>query len=280
MYLPKNNEDSRSPPEMVFDRTLPFFSSLQQPKFIWAHINPPHAPYLPASPFKYQFGNFKEYSSQQDFNVNFGLYDQDQSKADQLRLRYDEYILDTDSRVGNFLAKLKAMGRFDDSIIIVTADHGESFTKGWLAHGGPFLHQPVIHIPMMIHLPRQKEGTRIASYAGQVDLLPTVMDLLNLPIPKWAEGESLKAVMLNGTPTTQPKFSMNLDSDSRFMPPSKGTFAVMHDGWKFVRYLATGKEELYHLASDPKENKDMAVINPEKTKQMRKLVYDRFSLAN
>lgn len=276
----RDEKNSLFPPELVFDRTLPFFSSLQQPMFIWAHIFPPHSPYLPASPFKYQFGNFNDFSTHRDYMQRpSGNYSpQLQSTVDKLRLRYDEFVLDTDSRVGDFLEKLKAMGRFDDSIIIIIADHGESFTKGYHSHGGIHLHQPLIHVPMMIHLPGQREGKRISSYAGQVDLLPTVTDLLNLPMPKWAEGESLKSCMLEGKPTIQPKFSMYLEKDSRFVPPSKGSFAVMQEGWKLVRYLVTGKEELYHLASDPKEDNNLTSSNPEKAKEMRELIYARFKL--
>lgn len=279
-YYLRDDDISLWGPELVFSRTLPFVSSLKQPSFIWAHINPPHSPYLPAAPFKYQFGKFKEFSTLKDYNEHEnGKYSpKQQAEVDQLRLRYDEFILDTDSRVGEFLKELKKMGRFEDSIIIITSDHGESFTKGYHGHAGAYLHQPLIHIPMLIHLPGQKKGERIRPYAGQVDLLPTVMDLLNLPIPKWADGESLESVMLKGKPTTQPKFSMNLDTDSRFEPPSKGSFAVMQDDWKLVRYLATGKEELYHLASDPKEEHDLANSNPEQAKKMRGLIEARFNL--
>ena len=117
---------------------------------------------------------------------------------DQKRLRYDEFILEADFQVGVFLDKLNAKGYLDNSIIVITSDHGESFTKNYLGHGGPYLHQALIHVPLIIHLPGQTEGKRIPFYAGQVDLVPTLMALLDLPIPKWAEGESLKAAMLEG----------------------------------------------------------------------------------
>lgn len=279
--LSRDDENSLFPPELIFDRTLPFFSSLKPPYFVWAHIFPPHSPYLPAAPFKYQFGNFTEFSKLKDYDGYPGTYPSElQSQIDKIRLRYDEFILDTDARVGAFLDKLKALGRFDDSIIIVTADHGESFTKNVYGHNGPLLHQPLIHIPFLVHLPGQKEGKRIPYYAGQVDLLPTVMDLLDLPIPNWVQGESLKPAMLDGKPTSLPKFSMNLDLDSRFAPPTKGTFAVMQDGWKLVRYLATGKEELYHLAADPGELADAASDHPEQLKKMRGLIDAHFNLTD
>lgn len=273
MLFSIETENSLWPPELVFNRSEPFLAPSSQPSFTWSHINPPHGPYLPSAPFKYSFGNFQTFSKLKDFEGYSHEYlQQQQAGVDQQRLRYDEFILDTDSRVGTFLDHLKKTGRFDDSIIIVTADHGESFAKNYLYHGGAYLHQPLIHIPLLIHLPGQKTGKRVPYYASQVDLLPTVLDLLNLPAPKWAEGESLKAAMLDSKPTIQPKFSMNLDSDSRFYPPRKGTIAVMHDGWKFVKYLASGKEELYQLATDPKETKDLAILNPAQAKKMREMI--------
>ena len=72
---------------------------------------------------------------------------------------------------------------------------------------------------------------------------------------------------------------MSLDHDSRFVPPREGTVAVMQDGWKLVRYLATGREELYHLASDPQETADLASSDPGQAKKMRDLIYGRFKLA-
>lgn len=277
----REDENPLWPPELVFDRALPYFSRLKQPNFVWAHIFPPHEPFMPVSPFKYRFEKSQAFATLQDYDAgpSSNYSPKQQYLVDQQRLRYDEFILDTDSRVGEFLHKLKAMGRFDDSIIIITADHGESFSRNYLYHGGPYLHQPLIHIPLLIHLPGQKMGKRISSYAGQVDLLPTVVDLLGLKIPQWAEGESLKAAMLEGKATTQPRFSMNLDGDSRFAPPAKGTFAVMQDGWKLVRYLASGKEELYHLAVDPNESNDLVSSEPQRAKKMQELIYSRFKLA-
>ncbi len=279
LFLYRDQGSSLWPPELAFDRTLPFLNTLKQPTFVWTHILPPHNPYLPAAPFKYEFGNFKEFATEKHFNAYGAKYSPEQQvDIDRIRLRYDEFILDTDSRIGIFLEKLRALGRFDDSIIIITADHGESFSRNHLYHGGRYLHQPLIHVPLIVHLPGQKEGKRIPFYAGQVDLLPTVMDLLDLPISNWAEGESLKGAMLEGKLTSLPKFSMNMDRDSRFAPPNKGTVAVMKDGWKLVRYLATGEEELYHLASDPRETADVATSNPEQAKKMRALIYARFKL--
>lgn len=265
------------PPNLVFDRALSEMDSLGHPYFVWAHIFPPHSPYRPSPGFKYLFlpqnGHSGE-GSGTDYPKEY------QSVVDLARLRYDEFILDTDAAVGDFLSRLKLAGRFDDSIIIIAADHGESFSNGYFGHGGLHLFQSLIHIPLMIHLPGQAQGYRVSAPAGQVDLLPTVLSLVDLPVPAWAEGESLVSAMLEKRSTVQPKFSMNLDFDSRFQAPSKGTFAVVQDGWKFVRYLKTGEEVLYDLGVDPRETNDLSATHPELASKMRNLIYTRFGIKN
>ena len=76
----------------------------------------------------------------------------------ELRARYDENIAYADHVVGDFLEWLDQTGRLDRSIVIVSADHGESFEHGWLLHTGPYLYNGLIRIPLLIHLPGQKEG--------------------------------------------------------------------------------------------------------------------------
>lgn len=268
------------PPRLAFERALGLLGSLRQPWFVWIHILPPHDPYLPARAYRKRFGNFEEFSSAREFRDYGHQFSVVQRPViEKIRMRYDEFVLDTDAQVGDFLESLRAQGTLDDSIVILTSDHGESFTRGYLHHGGRLLHQPLVHVPFIVRLPGQKEGRRVAAYAGHVDLLPTVMDLLELPIPLWAEGESLKPALSQGKPATQPKFSMNLDSDSRFAPPGKGTVAVMHDGWKLVRYLDSGYEELYQLSADPAERDNVARQNPAQAKRMREMIYARFKLA-
>ena len=276
-----DDEESYWRTQPVLDRALRVADNLAPPYFLWVHILTPHYPYLPVAPFEYTFGKFNAYSTVKDYEHEpvMRYSNAQQSDIDRLRLRYDEFVLDTDSRVGAFLDALKAKGRFDDSVIIITADHGESFTKNWFTHGGPLLHQALVHIPLLVHLPAQRKGVRVPLYSSQVDLLPTVLDVLGLPIPNWVDGESLKPALLEGRATTRPRFAMNLEPDSRFAPPSKGTVAIMLDGWKMVRYLSTRTEELYDLASDPEETTDLVTANPRQASVMRNALNARFKLA-
>lgn len=268
------------PPELTFDAAQKALVSQRFPVFVWLHINPPHVPYLPGPDSKFRFEVSKTGAKLRDYQVLFSTYEpHEQEITDQLRRRYDEFILDTDRRLGRFFDTLEAAGRFDDSIIVLTADHGESFEKGRRFHGGPHLHQPLIHIPLLIHLPKQRVAARVRTYADQTDIVPTLHDLLGTPMPKGVTGESLKKPMLDGIITTQPKYAMTFERSSRFREPDKGTIAVMQKGWKFVRYLDSGIEELFELESDPHETTNLAAREPARVNQMRALVATRFNLS-
>jgi arylsulfatase A-like enzyme len=271
----ESDEDARWTPPPPFDPVSAVMKGLRHPFFVWTHVYPPHAPYMPSSEHKYRFGKFRDYSTIKDF-AELGLtstYPPDeQPLVDKARLRYDEYILDVDSKIGAFLEQLRSDGYFENSIVIVTSDHGESFSRGKVTHGGPFLHRALIQIPLLIHLPGQRAGRRISFFSGHVDVVPTILDLLGLTVPPWVEGESLKPSMLQNTPTARPKLSMNLERDDRFATPRFGTVALMHDGWKLIRSLESGAEQLYRIAEDPSERVDLSLSHAQQASRLRSLI--------
>jgi arylsulfatase A-like enzyme len=260
--------DSRSavPPHLVYEKAEAYLRTQRGkgPVFLWTHVSPPHEPYLSPPPFAKMFlpGSRFETESTQDFV--YGTYpERMQPQVDELRLRYDEYVAYTDYEVGRYLGHLRESGYLENSLIILTADHGQSFERGYYGHAGPQLYQPLIHIPLLIHLPGQTHGRRVASYAEQVDIPSTVLDLVGVPVPTAAQGESLRRMMQNqGMISTKPKFASNYERNSTFEPLKKGTVAVMQNGYKYIYDLETGTEELYALDKDGREA--MNVVESER----------------
>jgi arylsulfatase A-like enzyme len=256
------------PAEAVFGQAASFLDRFgaKAPIFAWIHVYPPHTPYLPPPPFMYSLlpDHVLDRTSPQVVFAGGDLRAR-QSEIEKLRLRYDENVQYADNEIGRFLELLKAGGYWDDSVIVITADHGESFTPRWVFHGGPRLNQSLIHIPFMFRFPRQMEGARISALGQQSDLGPTLLQVLSLDMAAWMEGQSLLPAMRGGREiVTQPKFSMTLERSSRFEGPTKGTYAVMNGRFKYVRYLDRGGHaELYDLASDPHETRDLASSRPE-----------------
>jgi len=246
--------------------------SVKQPLFLWSHFLSPHDPYLPDDPFRGRFLPGDEFRHSTDFGST-GPYDvaTQQAKVDRMRLRYDEFVAYTDAAVGGWLRALEHSGALEHTLVIITADHGESFERGWRGHAGHLLHPALTWIPLIIHLPGQKQGARIAQIADQTDLLPTLLDLLGAPIPAAIEGSSLVPAMREGQVVDgSPTYSFDLQRTSRFGPPTAGSFAVILGDRKLVHQLPSGCEALYDLAADPREQRNViADANPAAVASMR-----------
>src|SRR5208282_772131 len=192
--------------------------------------------------------------------------------AEELRARYDESVQYADSVVGKYLDWLDRTGRLDHSIVIVSADHGESFEHNWFLHDGPYLYNGLIHIPLLIHLPGQKQGAHIDYPAQQVDLLPTLLDLIGAKAPSWTDGVSLKPLLEGKTMAPRYIYSMSFERNRELDPITKGTVAMIDDQFKYVRYLGTSKEELYRYKTDENEQHNLVGSEPETSKRMRGLL--------
>ncbi len=271
------------PAEDVYSMAMRMLVDAPQdrPVFMWAHILPPHDPYLPPNPEKFRYLNAKELVSRRDFKIE-GFYSaKQQGMIDKYRLRYDECVRYADREVGEFLDLLRKKGYLDHAIVIITADHGESFSHGFHGHTGPQLYQGLIHIPLIIRLPGQESGKVIEENAEQVDILPTVLDLVGIPKPGWSEGESLvKYFQGKQGVASSPKFSMNFELNSSFLPLAKGTVAVMEGANKYIYDLSTRRGELYNIRFDPDEQHDLSKVQPELALHLQSMIQQRISMAN
>ena len=276
------NDTFPSPAEQTFERSRNLLANntSAQPRFLWTHIFPPHDPYLVPPPYRGQFlpsskltrgYNFIDFSN---VALPSGITTED------MRARYDEDIAYVDHAVGDFLRWLNETGRLNRSIVIISSDHGESFEHGWYKHTGPYLYNGLIRIPLLIHLPGQKQGSRISVPGEQVDLLPTIMDLVGGKAPAWSEGTSLLPALQNKPLPQRPLFSMNLETDSVFQPIKQGTVAVIDGDWKFIERLGTGNPSLYHYKTDPFEKEDVLSSQPLIAAQMRDLLANKLLEVN
>ncbi len=276
------NDTFPTPAEQTFEksRDLLVNNTSVQPRFLWTHIFPPHDPYLVPLPYRGRFLPSSKLTHGYDFfaftNVAlpFGI------SPDDMRARYDEDVTYVDHAVGEFLGWLNETGRLDRSIVIISADHGESFEHGWYKHTGPYLYNGLIRIPLLIHLPGQKQGRRISVPAEQVDLLPTIVELVGGQIPAWSEGTSLIPALQNKPLPQRPLFSMNLETNSVFQPIQQGTVAVIDGDWKFIERLETGKSSLYDYRTDPFEKDDVLGSQPVIAAQMRDLLASKLREVN
>jgi arylsulfatase A-like enzyme len=240
------------------------------PLFFWLHVISPHDPYATQAPY---LGTFESSSlartpltsrAQVGFSASI-----DPERQHLLTGRYDEAVLMADDVIGKFLDVLKNQGLFDRSLVVVTADHGESFNAHYGGHGGPLLTEELIRVPCLIKLPFQRNGKRESLLFEQADLAPTILSFVNLPVPAGMEGTAYPSI-----PKSVPIFSMNRDFNKR-----THTFSIaLRDGdWKYVIHLGRWKfpwpqRELYNIAEDPNEITNLVERQPERAESMRQKV--------
>jgi arylsulfatase A-like enzyme len=271
-----------APAEGIFEevRALAERSDIRQPRFVWAHIFPPHDPYLPPPPFRGRFLSTRmeithpELVALRTTSLPPGV------SADELRAQYDEMILYADHALGSFLDWLEATGRLDHAIVIVSADHGESFEHETFLHAGPNLYNSLIRVPLLIHLPGQKTGGRLSELAQQADLLPTILDLIGAPPPTWTDGTSLKPALNGNALPPRPIFSMNLEPARTFGSIAKGTVAVMDDQYKYVLRLDQQQEALYRYRKDRQEQDNLVASDPAVRNRMHDVLLEKLHQVN
>lgn len=164
--------------------------------------------------------------------------------------RYDDKVLQVDSIIRQLFDALRTKGYLDESMVVVTGDHGEGLGERHWAHGW-HLYNEDIRIPLLLYDPDQRYPD--LSFATQVDIAPTIVDRLGLPIPASWEGESLLS------PTSK-RFTYH---QTYFVP---NRFAVLYrDDKALFKFIATPQyrdEELYDLTRDSGEVRNLVKDQP------------------
>ncbi len=260
-----NKLDVTMKAEFTFDQASKLLTDIKSPFFLWIHIFPPHDPYLSNRIYRYSILKEKIFDNVDKFSRAPELHypPKDQPLVDKLSMRYDENLLYADDEFGKFLTFLTQRGLFDKSILIVSSDHGEMFEKGFRGHGGPYLYQPLIHVPLIIHLPGETRGQRIGINVSHVDIAPTILDILGVKPPMWMDGRSFKAALEGSNIDIGIKYSMNLGYVNCPSDLKTRSFAAIKQNYKLIKYSDWHRYELYDVKKDPQEKLNLIAKKPE-----------------
>jgi choline-sulfatase len=194
--------------------------------FAWVHLYDPHTPYEAPEPFKTTFAG-KPYQAEIAF---------------------------ADSQVGRLIAYLDERKLIDRTVVVIAGDHGESLgDHGEQAHGF-FIYESVMHVPLIVHAPiATMRGRVVEDPVRLVDITPTALDLLGVKSQAPMDGKSLVPLLTGATR------EMGLEAYSEALYP------LHHFGWSDLRSLREGRfkliaaprPELYDLADDPGETKNL-----------------------
>ena len=165
--------------------------------------------------------------------------------------RYLGALSDADRLIGSLVRHLQQTGRFDDTLIIVTGDHGQAFGQHGTYGNGGAVHEESVHVPLILISPQLKGPRSSSRLAGHIDIAPTVVDALGLPIPAAWDGTSL----FRSAPQ-RPIYFTNM-MDEKVIGYRLGDRKVSAN---FVR----GSVDIFDLSSDPGERKNLADRMPEK----------------
>ena len=180
-----------------------------RPFFLFINYMDPHDAYDPPEEYRAKFASdadpelgFVRYHRDHGGTISSNAFvrdvapEFDQAKWDEMLDLYDAEIAYLDAEIGKLLADLEARGLSDDTIVIITSDHGELFGEHGLANHFKALTREETHVPLIMRWPGKVDGgKRIKTPAQLRDILPTVLELAEIPGGPEMDGQSLVAVL-------------------------------------------------------------------------------------
>jgi arylsulfatase A-like enzyme len=243
------------------------------------HVFAPHFPYLPEPPYLHRFLPGDELRTYTDFAALAG-YKYTAAKQpliDKGRLRYDEWVAQADGAFGQFMEKLRSAGRLADTAVIVSSDHGESFQGGYLGHGSCEQLRPIVHVPLLVHLPGQTQRHDIAAAIDQTVLAPTILEIAGLERPDWIDGQSVLACMRGDTSTeSRAAFTQYFLPNSSFKPITRGTIGVIDGRNQYIFDLDRASGTLFELAQAHERKNELSRAAPARAADLRAQITRRF----
>ncbi len=264
-----DNRRATGDTERIIDRAIGFISQKKGEKFfLLVNISPPHQPY--EAPEQYETWTREKLKGQKHLVA---------------RKDYLSEIYFADQEVGRLLAEIEALGLTGKTVILVTADHGETMHSSHecnselyktICHNshGLTLFDEELHIPLIWSAPFLADlSSRVrANHVSHLDVAPTLMELMGLPRHPRQTGRSLV-----------PDLSGGELPDEEIYVETRMASAVRTDGWKYILHHRRDdartqawlsgpegtKEELYDLDSDPFETKNLVGKKPLKAKELR-----------
>ena len=266
--------------------------------FLCVHYEDLHWPYDIPKPFEHMFD--PEYEGNHDFNtVNhdkfsrgdliFGKVNLSKEEIEHAIAHYDGGIKYIDAQIGRLADYIKKQGLYDDTLVILTSDHGENFGEHnfYFQHGAS-LYEPSLKTPLIFKHPKAIPKGRIISQRVQnIDIMPTVLEMLGIPILDKIDGVSLLPLIKEKTKKSMSFiFAESIEEHFKgnervFFPGIRGKWRAMVEGdWKII-YIPHPKNdifELYNLKDDPEEKNNLIGKEKEIASHMKNKILEFLKL--
>jgi arylsulfatase A-like enzyme len=185
----------------------------------------------------------------------------------QIRGLYDAEVTYVDQQVGRILDALRRMERLEDTVVVISADHGEELFDHDFFHGHfTSLTQSVLHVPLIVWHPNTVGRGRVAERVENVDIFPTLAAMLGADQTlEGVSGQDLGPLM-RGEGSVKPRVVRAQREPYEKLPGGLG-FAALRDRWKLTWYSRVGAR-LYDLEADPMERRNRASQSPEEVRAL------------
>ena len=222
----------------VIDEALIWLEDNKQDNFFtWIHLYDPHTPYEPPSPYKEQYP----------------------------QRPYIGEIAYTDSQLGRLWQYLEENNLIENTILVFASDHGESLGEHQEGTHGFFIYQEGVHVPLIFVTPFEKlQGLSRSSVVSLVDIMPTILDMVDIDPPSQIQGESLVPLF----------FKEN--NPGKSFAYSETYYPRFHYGWSDLKGIQDSRfkliiapdVELYDLENDPEENDNLASTHKQELERL------------
>lgn len=242
---------------------------IKGPKFVYLHLFPPHGPYHHRTKFSGIFDGSQTIPDEHPTEVDIKNIDETRLPLEEDMMRYDVHIYDTDDKFNDFIAELDRRGLLDNSLFILTSDHGEQFSDHFRGHGN-YLYEEQIHVPLVIKFPHQREKKTYTALTSMNDIPASIISFAGLDVPDWVDGTILPGFPHHSETTpSRPFFSVYASEgcDPR-KPVTHATISMLEYPYKLIWYMHEDKKELYNLDTDPRERTNIMNAAPEKTREL------------
>ena len=232
-----------------------------RPFFAFLNYLDAHSPYDPPAPYAQRFGSLPR-----EQKLNFGTGRALETLELQAEIdAYDGGIAYMDAELGRMLAELERVGRLENTIIIVTSDHGEEFGEHGVYLHGNSLYDRSLHVPLVIVPPQMTDGVRRDEWVPLRDVPATILALTGTAGNSFPGRALITSASADSSAAPHDTIVASVSRRPGVLasyPAAKGRIiAVMADQWKFIRY-GDGREELFDLRADRDERHDRLATAP------------------
>jgi arylsulfatase A-like enzyme len=255
-------EQPHEPAEVITSRAVDWLREVGDSFFLWLHYMDPHWPY--GARLRTLGGAERGSALRLSEKALKHPTRLTARELDRLRELYGKEVEYLDDRLGELFTFMREESVWEETAVLLTADHGEAFMEHGTCFHGDLLYDELIYVPLMAKIPGLSPGEE-PGVASLIDLAPTLCELAGVEAPDAFEGASLLSARGREAAFAETAYRV-------FVSETPRRAAVRTADWKLIVDAERREEELYHVASDPAEANDLLGENPKEATRLRKLL--------